>query len=124
MVGKMCGILVQGRTKGRQNSIALGIGLNREPIPGIDQTIGWNQLIDTGIEELIPVIHASIASTLEVHPMVNELPPHEILSSFFAGMRMTLCEGGPESFGIASDGRLLGINQTTELNEEWRWVWN
>ena len=123
-VGKMCGILVQGRTKGRQSTVALGIGLNREPITGIDKTMGWNELVDIEVEELIPVIHASIASTLEVHPMVNELPTHEILSSFFAGMRMTLCEGEPESFGIASDGRLLGINGTTELNEEWRWVWN
>ncbi len=123
-IGKMCGILVQGRTKGDRTCVALGIGLNRCSVKGAADSIGWEEFVDLSLEEMIPVLHASISSTLECHPLVKELQSEEIIAPIFTAMRMTLCEGKPESFGITSDGDLYGVNQIRTMNEEWSWNWS
>lgn len=123
-IGKLCGILAQGRTKGDETRVALGIGLNQIEVSDIEDSIGWETLFKAELDDLIPVLHASIASTLEVHDLIKSLPSDTVLSSIFAAMRMTLCEGDPALFGIDAKGGVYGINQTVQMNENWGWNWH
>ncbi len=123
-VGKLCGILAQGRSKGQENRIALGIGLNRNSVPEISDSIGWDVLFGVDVEKLIPVLHASVASILEFHPFIKPPKKEDILSAVFANMRLTLSEGSPRSFGIDAAGGLLGINQVHQMSEDWGWKWD
>ena len=40
-IGKLCGILAQSLSKGQENRVALGIGLNRTSISDVEHSIGW-----------------------------------------------------------------------------------
>ena len=124
MIGKMCGVLVQGQTKGEDTCVALGIGLNQVHVPEVKHSIGWADLLDADLEEIIPVIHASVASTLECHPLIRELPSKDILNTVFAGMRMTFCEGNPQSFGLDTEGGLFGVDRIQRSNDGWSWNWS
>ena len=122
-IGKICGILTQGRTKGDETRVALGIGLNQIEVPDVEHSIGWDTLFEADLDDLIPVLHASIASTLEIHELIKPISFDTVLSSVFAAMRMTFCEGEPTSFGIDTKGGLYGKNQTVRVSENWSWIW-
>lgn len=71
---KMAGVLAEGRTQGRRVEVVLGIGLNRIG-PATDvPTAGWSQLFDAEVAEVSTWLHASIASVLEIHPLVLDTP--------------------------------------------------
>ena len=122
-IGKMCGILVEGRTQGEDVQFVLGIGMNRTSISELTESSGWSELFSESVEEVIPVIHASVASLLEVHPMINDYDSEAVLSSIFSSMRMTMSEGFPQSFGLDDLSGLRtrgGIVRTTG-QIEWKW---
>ena len=123
-IGKLCGILAQGRTQGDQTYIALGIGLNQTAVAEVEDSIGWNEMFGAELDELIPILHASIASTLEIHELVKSIPKDDVHRIVFSAMRMTFCEGEPRSFGIDVSGGLLGVDQITRFNGDWNWNWN
>ena len=122
-LGKLCGVLVEGRTQGNDVQIVLGIGINRRGLPELAESIGWEELFTASLEEMLPVIHASVASLLEVHPPIGHCDRDEILSSIYASMRMTMSEGLPSAFGLDEKGGLRtdrGVVRTTgEI--QWRW---
>ena len=122
-IGKMCGILVEGRSQGEDVQFVLGIGMNRTSISELTESSGWSELFSESVEEVIPVIHASVASLLEVHPMINDYDSEAVLSSIFSSMRMTMSEGFPQSFGLDDLSGLRtrgGIVRTTG-QIEWKW---
>ena len=123
-VGKLCGILVQGRSKGQENRVALGIGLNQTSVPEISDSVGWSVLFEEDVENLIPVLHASVASILELHPLIKSPKKEEILATVFVSMRLTFCEGIPRAFGIDAVGGLFGTNQVHQMDDEWEWKWD
>ena len=123
-VGKLCGILAQSLSKGQENRIALGIGLNRTSISEISNSIGWEVLFEQDVDGLIPVLHASVASILEFHPLIKPVEIDEIHSALFAAMRLGFCEGTPRSFGLDSAGGLLGINEVHQMSDDWEWKWD
>ena len=123
-IGKMCGILAQGLTKGDTTRLALGIGLNLAAVPEIEDSIGLETLFEVEMKDLVPVLHASIASTLEVHEMIKPICRDDIVRTVFSAMRMTFCEGEPRSFGLDADGGLLSVKQITRMSEDWNWSWN
>ena len=103
--------------------IVLGIGINKTSVLELSESIGWNDLFSVSIDELIPVIHASVASLLEVHPMISDYDADSVLSSIFSSMRMTLSEGGPQAYGLDNLGGLRtheGIVRTTG-QIQWKW---
>ncbi len=122
-IGKLCGILVEGRTQGDDVQIVLGIGLNKTSIPELDESIGWNELFSESIEDLIPVIHASVASLLEVHAMIDDYDAEYVLSSIFTSMRMSLSEGVPLSYGLDESGGLLSHEGVVRTTGGIQWTW-
>ena len=78
----------QSLSKGQENRIALGIGLNRTSISEIGHSIGWEVLFEQDVEGLILVLHASVASILEFHPLIKPVEKDEIRSALFAAMRL------------------------------------
>ena len=123
-LGKLCGVLVEGRTQGDDVQIVLGIGINRTVVSELAESIGWDELFSESLEEILPVIHASVASLLEVHARIGHCETDEILSSIYASMRMTLSEGLPCAFGLDGKGGLWtdgGVVRTTE-EIQWRWT--
>ena len=103
--------------------IVLGIGMNRASITELQESIGWDELFSESIEELVPVIHASVASVLEVHPLIDDYDRECVLRSIFASMRMTFSEGVPQAYGLDDSGGLRtheGIVRTTG-QIEWKW---
>jgi biotin-(acetyl-CoA carboxylase) ligase len=122
-IGKLCGILVEGRTQGDDVQIILGIGLNKTAIPELTESIGWDELFSESIEDLIPVIHASVASLLEVHAMIDDYDAVCVMSSIFTSMRMTLSEGVPLSYGLDDSGGLQTHRGVVRTTGEIQWTW-
>jgi len=122
-IGKLCGILVEGRTQGDDAQIVLGIGMNRVSVAELAESIGWNELFPESIYELIPVIHASVASMLEIHPMIDDYDVDCVLSSIFTSMRMTLSEGFPTSYGLDDIGGLQTNEGVVRTTGEIQWNW-
>ncbi|MDP6844864.1 MAG: 50S ribosomal protein L11 methyltransferase [Candidatus Thalassarchaeaceae archaeon] len=121
--GKLCGILVEGRTQGDDVQIVLGVGINRKSVPQLIDSIGWDSLFPNTFEELLPVIHASVASVLEVHPMVRDTSIEHILNSLYSTMRCTLAEGRNLAFGLDDKGGLLTDSGIIRSTGEMRWEW-
>jgi methylase of polypeptide subunit release factors len=123
-IGKLCGILVEGRTKGEDIQIVLGIGMNRNTVPQLEDSIGWDVLFPNSFEEIWPIIHASVASVLEIHPMVPNTDIENVFRSLYSSMRCTLNEGRPAAFGLDYKGGLrteTGIIRSTG-DIQWKWV--
>ena len=123
-LGKLCGVLVEGRTQGDDVRIILGIGINRTSVEEFADSIGWDQISPGSFEELLPIMHASIASALETHPLIPDVPGDDVLNSIYTSMRWTLSEGFPRAFGLDSKGGLRTqagmIRSTDEI--EWNWL--
>ena len=98
--------------------------MNRTSISEIGHSIGWEVLFEQDVEGLIPVLHASVASILEFHPLIKPVEKDEIHSALFAAMRLGFCEGTPRSFGFDSAGGLLGINEVHQMSDDWEWKWD
>ena len=123
-IGKMCGILVEGRTQGDEMQIVLGIGMNRMSISELSESIGWSELFSESVDELIPVIHASVASVLEVHSMIDDFDRECVLRSVFSSMRMTFSEGLPHSYGLDDSGGLRTHKGIVRTTGQIQWKWN
>ena len=122
-IGKLCGVLAEGRTQGEDMQIVLGIGINKTSVLELSESIGWNDLFSVSIDELIPVIHASVASLLEVHPMISDYDADSVLSSIFSSMRMTLSEGGPPAYGLDHLGGLRTHEGIVRTTGQIQWSW-
>jgi len=122
--GKLCGVLVEGRTQGDNVQLVLGIGMNRKPIANLDQTAGWGTLTPYSFEELLPIIHASISSLLEVHPLVAELSKEDVLNTIYAAMRCGLSEGRPTAYGLDDNGGLRTKKGLVTSTNEIDWYWD
>lgn len=124
---KICGILAEGRTQGQDVRVVLGIGLNATG-PGTNLlTAGWNDLVSIDVEQLTPILHASIASLLEVHPLVESIDRSEILATTHAAMRLTFMEGrarGERALGLDEEGRLLLPSGPIDSTEQVDWAWS
>jgi biotin-(acetyl-CoA carboxylase) ligase/methylase of polypeptide subunit release factors len=70
---KLGGILAEGRTQGDQVRVVLGIGINRWGPDADVPTAGWADLFEMDADTLSPMLHASMASLLEVHPLLVEI---------------------------------------------------
>lgn len=123
-IGKLCGVLVEGRTQGDDVQVVLGIGINRKSVPQLIESVGWNKLFPHTFEEIFPIIHASVASLLEVHPMVADSDEGCVFNTIYAMMRLTLAESRTQAFGLDSKGGLhthAGIVRSTgEI--QWEWI--
>ena len=122
-LGKLCGVLVEGKTQGDDVQIVLGIGMNRTSAPELEESIGWKELFSESLEEVLPVIHASVASLLEVHALIGHCDTDEILSSIYASMRMTLSEWLPCAFGLDGGGGLWTEGGAVRTTRELQWKW-
>ena len=107
VIGKLCGVLVEGRTQGDDVQIVLGIGINKKPTPVLDDSMGWESLFDLEFEDIFPVIHASVASLLEHHPLLADCEHADVLNSVYSTMRFAISEGKPSVFGLDDKGGLL-----------------
>ena len=123
-IGKLCGVLVEGRTQGDDVQIVLGIGMNKISSSELPESIGWGELFSESIEELIPVIHASVASVLEVHPLIDDYDRECVLSSIFSSMRMTLSEGVPQAYGLDDSGGLRTHEEIVRTTGQIQWKWD
>jgi len=124
MFGKLCGVLVEGKTQGENVQLVLGIGLNRKPIAELVETAGWITLTPYSFEELFPIIHASVASLLESHPLIAELSKEDILNTTYAAMRRGLSEGWPAAYGLDGNGSLRTENGLIKSTGELNWKWD
>jgi len=122
-IGKLCGVLVEGRTQGDEVKIVLGIGLNRYSVDQVEESLGWDELIEESTEELLPVIHASVASLLEYHPFIGNADLDASLSPIYASMRRSLSEIQNQAFGLDSKGGLLTSNGVIYSTGEFEWRW-
>lgn len=122
--GKLCGILVEGKTQGDNVQLVLGIGMNRKPIVDLDKTAGWATLTPYSLEELLPIIHASISSLLEVHPLIAELNKEDVLNTIYAAMRCGLTEGSPFAYGLDDNGGLRTENGLVTSTHDIDWSWD
>jgi len=123
-LGKMCGVLVEGRTQGDDVRIILGVGLNRTSVSEFADSIGWDQIFSGDVEEILPLLHASIASSLEIHPLVPDVQEVDVLNSIYATMRCTLSEGEPVAFGLDGKGGLQTHNDIIRSTGEIEWKWH
>jgi len=123
-IGKMCGVLVEGRTQGDVVQIVLGVGINKKPTSLLDCTMGWASLFDLEFVDLFPVIHASVASLLENHPLLPDCNHEDVLNSVYATMRFTISEGAPLVFGLNEIGELRTPGGIVESTGEIQWNWN
>ena len=123
-IGKLCGILVEGKTQGENLQIVLGIGMNRIPIADQVQTAGWISLTPHSFEELKPIIHASVASLLENHSLIAELSKENILNTIYSAMRRGFSEGLPVAFGLDENGHLRTQNGLVKSSNEIDWTWS
>ena len=123
-IGKLCGILVEGRTQGDDVQIVLGVGINKRPNPELDLSIGWESLFEIEFDELFPVIHASVASLMEKHELIPDCKKSDILNSVYSTMRRTLSEGGPLAFGLDQNGGLRVPGSTIRTTGDVQWVWD
>tara|TARA_B110000438_G_scaffold259984_1_gene269750 strand:- start:3173 stop:4582 length:1410 start_codon:yes stop_codon:yes gene_type:complete len=123
-IGKLCGVLVDGKTQGEAVQVVLGIGINRKPVPQLIEAIGWDKLFPHTYEEIFPIIHASVASLLEVHPMVADSDESDVFNTIYTMMRFTLAESKTQAFGLDPKGGLhtgAGIVRSTgEI--QWDWI--
>ena len=122
-IGKLCGILVEGRTQGDDVQIVLGIGINKKPTPVLDYSMGWESLFNLEFEDIFPVIHASVASLLETHPLLPDCEHADILNSVYSTMRSTISEGIPFVFGLDEKGGLRTPSGVIESTGEIQWDW-
>ena len=122
-IGKLCGVLVEGRTQGDDVRVALGIGINRFSVSELAESIGWDELFSNPVEELIPVLNASVASLLEVHDMIEDYNAENVLGSIFTSMRMTYSEGIPQSYGLDDLGGLQTHEGVVRTTGEIEWTW-
>ena len=123
-IGKLGGILVEGRTQGDDVQIVLGVGINKEPTSELDLSIGWESLFEIEFDEFFPVIHASVASLLEKHELIPDCKKSDILNSVYSTMRMTLSEGRNLAFGLDEKGGLRAPESTIRTTGEFQWVWD
>ncbi|MEE2748225.1 MAG: 50S ribosomal protein L11 methyltransferase [Candidatus Thermoplasmatota archaeon] len=122
--GKLCGILIEGRTRGDDVRIVLGIGINRYDVEKFEKSIGWDRLYPGDFDDIQPIIHASIASLLEVHPMVDDVSYNDILNSIYSVMRCTCSEGVPRAFGLDENGGLKTTQGVVRSTGEIEWEWS
>ena len=122
--GTLCGILVEGKTQGDNVQLVLGIGMNRKPIVDLDKTAGWAALTPYSLEELLPIIHASISSLLEVHPLIAELNKEDVLNTIYAAMRCGFSEGTPVAYGLGDNGGLRTENGLVMSTHDIDWSWD
>ena len=122
-IGKLCGVLVEGRTQGDDVQIVLGIGINKKPTPALDYSMGWESLFGFEYEDIFPVIHASVASLLETHPLLPDCDYSDVLNSVYATMRFTISEGKPSVFGLDDKGGLRTPSGVVESTGEIEWSW-
>jgi hypothetical protein len=114
---------VEGRTQGDDVQIVLGIGINKKPTPVLDHSMGWESLFNLEFEDLFPVIHASVASLLENHPLLADCGHADVLNSVYATMRFTISEGKPLAFGLDETGGLRTPNGVVDSTGEIQWNW-
>jgi len=122
--GKLCGILIEGLTQGDDVRIVLGIGINRTRVIDFEKSIGWDQFFEGSFEEIQPIVHASIASALEIHPLIPDVSNDDVLRSMYSVMRNTLSEGMPEAFGLDPKGGLITSNRVIYSTGEIEWIWS
>ena len=122
-IGKLCGVLVEGRTQGDDVQIVLGIGINKNPTPVLDYSMGWESLFHLEFEDVFPVIHASVASLLENHPLLTDCEHADVLNSVYATMRFAISEGEPLAFGLDKKGGLRTPSGVVESTGEIQWDW-
>jgi biotin-(acetyl-CoA carboxylase) ligase len=120
----MCGLLVESKSQGEKMDIVLGIGMNRYPVQDVVESMGWEELFSESIEELLPVIHASISSLFEIHNRIPDFSHETIMRTVYASMRCTLCETNIDAFGLDSHGGLLTKKNSILTTEELEWVWH
>ena len=122
--GKLCGVIAESRSQGENMQIVLGIGINRFHTPSVEHSIGWDEFSNHNVDEMIPIIHASIASLFEDHPLVPAMQEEDVLSIAFCAMRMTFGEAAPQAFGLDSKGGLMLKEKTVHHTDEivWKWV--
>ena len=122
-IGKLCGVLVEGRTQGDDVRIVLGVGINKQPTPMLDHSMGWESLFNLEFEDVFPVIHASVASLLENHPLLPDCEHADVLNSVYTMMRFTISEGDPLAFGLDETGGLRTPSGVVESTDEIQWNW-
>ncbi len=122
--GKLCGVIAESRSQGENMQIVLGIGINRFHTPSVEQSIGWDEFSNHTVDEMIPIIHASVASLFEEHPLVPAMQEEDVLSIAFCAMRMTFGEAAPQAFGLDPKGGLMLKEKTVRYTDEivWKWV--
>ena len=72
VIGKLCGVLVEGRTQGDDVQIVLGIGINKKPSPALDYSMGWESLFHLEFEDIFPVTVGEIALSYDTGDTIEE----------------------------------------------------
>ena len=121
--GKLSGVIAESRSQGENMQIVLGIGINRFHVPSVKHSIGWDQFSNHTVDEMIPIIHASIASLFENHPLVPPIDVDDVRSIAFCAMRMTFDEAMPQAFGLDSKGGLILKDKVVYHTDEIEWGW-
>ena len=85
--------------------------------------MGWESLFHLEFEDVFPVIHASVASLLENHPLLTDCEHADVLNSVYATMRFTISEGEPLAFGLYKKGGLRTPSGVVESTGEIQWDW-
>ncbi len=126
---KIGGILVESRSKGDGTELAIGIGLNRFTPDSKLDAAGWSDmpnLEEITMEGLYPVLHASMSSMFENHPLLLDIDKQCILQSHYALMLESYYLGnmaGKGVLGLNEKGHLLTQNQIIDSTSELNWCW-
>ena len=124
VLGKLSGVIAESRSQGEKIQITMGIGINRSPTPSIKDSAGWDLFSSHSIGDLVPIIHASVASIFEEHPMLQPLAEDDLRSVAFSSMRLTFCEASPQAFGLDSTGGLVLKDRVVHQTGDVVWSWN
>jgi len=128
---KICGILVEGKTKAGNTRIAIGIGINSiGPNIGVN-TAGWRDipgLQNVKLERISEVLHASMSSVFEIHPLLENTAFDCILEGQYNALIPSFNAGGNQNIGaiigISKNGHLLTVNGEINSLDELDWHWN
>ena len=118
--GKAAGCLVEGRQKGEQNSIVLGIGVNLPPGAGEQHEfplagLGELEGFSCGLEEFSRYLDASVASLFERHPVVPDTSSTLVRRSLWALMTRWLADGRCCREPGQAWGRPVGLGEDGNL---------
>jgi release factor glutamine methyltransferase len=128
-ISKIGGILAEGRTQGADHRVVLGIGLNATGPTTDILTAGWKDIAgleQVELSQIVPILHASIASVLENHPQLLPQSFSNLMRSHYACMKMSFQNGtskGNVAIGINKSGHLLLENMVMSNTEELDWKW-